>query len=115
MSNSQQYLDLYQFTPEENRRFACSNFTKLVHTNTRFEGVNTSLPHPQTIMDGMSVAGVVVEDVLTIVNLKRGWQCVTTQTESLTLPIEKQINKVVAAKDALVPGDLRQGIGGSNF
>src|SRR5699024_12039774 len=76
MSNSQQYLDLYQFTPEENRRFACSNFTKLVHTNARFEGVNTTLPHPQTIMDGMSVAGVVVEDVLTIVNLKRGWQCV---------------------------------------
>ncbi len=27
----------------------------------------------------MSVAGVPVEDVLTIVNLKRGWQYITTQ------------------------------------
>lgn len=58
-------------------------------------------------MDGMSVAGVPVEDVLTIVNLKRGWQYVTTQTEPLTLAIEKQINKVVAAEGALVPGELR--------
>lgn len=61
MANSQQYLDLYQFTPAENRRFARSNFIKLVHTNARFEGVNTSLPQTQTIMDGMSVAGVPME------------------------------------------------------
>ena len=66
-------------------------------------------------MDGMSVAGVPVEDVLTIVNLKRGWQYVTTQNEPLTLAMEKQINKVVAAEDALVPGDLRQGQGGINL
>lgn len=115
MSNSQQYPDLYQFTPEENQRFARSNFTKLVHTNARFEGVNTTLSQTQTIMDGMSVAGVSVEDVLTIVNLKRGWQYVTNQDEPLTLAMEKQINKVVAAEDALVPGDLRQGQGGVNL
>ncbi|KRL02073.1 hypothetical protein [Liquorilactobacillus capillatus] len=109
------YADKYNFTSEENRRFARSNFTKLVHTNARFEGVNTTLPQTQTIMDGMSVAGVPVEDVLTIVNLKRGWQYVTSQSEPLTLPIEKQINKLVAAEDALVPGELRQGQGGVNL
>ena len=102
------YADRYNFTPEENRRFARSNFIKLVHTNARFEGVNTTLPQTQTIMDGMSVAGVPVEDVLTIVNLKRGWQYVTTQSGTLSLSMEKQINKVVAAEDALVPGDLQQ-------
>ncbi len=115
MADLQQYFDLYNFTPAENRRFARSNFTKLVHTNARFERVNTTLSQTQTIMDGMSVAGVPVEDVLTIVNLKRGWQYVTTQNEPLTLAMEKQINKVVAAEDALVPGDLRQGQGGINL
>src|SRR5699024_12637867 len=89
MAEKQFYSDRYNFTPAENRRFARSNFTKLVHTNARFEGVNTTLPQTQTIMDGMSVAGVPVEDVLTIVNLKRGWQYVTTQTESITLPMER--------------------------
>lgn len=112
MTEKQVYEDRYHFTPAENKRFARSNFTKLVHTNSRFEGVNTTLPQTQTIMDGMSVAGVPVEDVLTIVNLKRGWQYITTLNEPLTLEMEKQINKVVAAEDALVPGELRQGQGG---
>ena len=56
-----------------------------------------------------------VEDVLTIVNLKRGWQYITTQNSPLTLTMEKQINKIVAAEDALVPGELRQGKGGVNL
>nr|WP_010891282.1 Fic family protein [Pediococcus pentosaceus]AAD25897.1 OrfB [Pediococcus pentosaceus] len=115
MTSSQQYVDIYSFTSEENRRFARSNFTKLVHTNARFRGINTTLPQTQTIMDGMSVAGVPVEDVLTIVNLKRGWQYVTTETAEMTLDIEKAINKIVAAEDALVPGELRQGQGGVNL
>ena len=46
---------------------------------------------------------------------KRDRHYVTTQTGASMLTMEKQINKVVAAKDALVPGDLRQGIGGGNF
>ena len=62
MTEIQRYVDKYCFTSEENRRFARSNFTKLVHTNARFEGVNTTLPQTQTIMDGMSVAGVPVEE-----------------------------------------------------
>ncbi|MCH4172379.1 MAG: Fic family protein [Lactobacillus sp.] len=107
-----EFADQYQFTPEENKRFARSNFTKLVHTSARFEGVTTTLPQTQTIMDGMSVAGVPVADVLTIVNLKRGWQLITSQTQSLSLDLEKKINAVVAAEDSLDPGQLRTGSGG---
>lgn len=65
-------------------------------------------------MDGMSVAEVPVEDVLTIVILKRGWQYISVQNIPLTLIMEKQINKIVAAEDALVPGELRQRQGGVN-
>lgn len=112
MSETQPYANRYKFTPDENKRFARTNLTKLVYTSSRFEGVNTTLPQTQTIMDGMSVAGVPIEDVLTIVNLKRGWQYVTIQDGPLTLAMEKQINKIVAAEDALVLGELRQGQGG---
>ncbi len=52
MAALQQYFDLHNFMPAENRRFAPSNFTKLVYTNARFEGVNTTLSQTQTIMDG---------------------------------------------------------------
>lgn len=112
MTTQQPYADQFNFTADENRRFARTNFTKLVHSNSRFEGVTTTLPQTQTIMDGMSVSGVPIADVLTIVNLKRGWQYVTTQLEPLSLQVEKDINQIVAAEDALVPGELRQGQGG---
>ncbi|MED7633863.1 UNVERIFIED_CONTAM: filamentation induced by cAMP protein fic, partial [Lactobacillus paragasseri] len=52
MAKTRTYMDKYKFTVAENQRFARANFTKLVHTNARFEGVNTTLPQTQTIMDG---------------------------------------------------------------
>lgn len=92
------FTDKFAFTPDENRRFTRMNYTKLVYTNSRFEGVKTTLPQTQTIMDGMSVAKVPIVDVLTIINLKRGWQLVTGHTEMVTFDFEKVINKVVAAE-----------------
>ncbi|PIO85851.1 Fic family protein [Pediococcus damnosus] len=107
-----QYADKYSLTREQNIRFAKKNFTRLVHTNSRFEGVSTTLPQTQTIMDGMGVSGVSVKDMNTIVNLKRGWEMVVQpQKEALTLNYMKKINAVVAAQDSLAPGELRTGGG----
>lgn len=69
MAKTRTYMDKYKFTTAENQRFARANFTKLVHTNARFEGVNTTLPQTQTIMDGMSVAA---EDTLVPGELRQG-------------------------------------------
>lgn len=64
--------DKYHMTKDQNRRFARSNLTKLVHTNARFEGVNTTMPQTQTIIDGLGVDGVSIDDINVIVQLKRG-------------------------------------------
>lgn len=106
------YKNKFKMTPDQNRRYARSNFTELVHTDARFEGVNTTLPQTQTIIDGMSVTGVSISDTLVIVNLKKGWQLVTETTEPMSLPLEQQINKVVAMEDSLAPGEFRTGQGG---
>ncbi|USS90000.1 Fic family protein [Fructilactobacillus cliffordii] len=103
--------DKYKFTPAENQRYARANLAQLVHTSSRFEGVTTTLPQTKTIIDGMSVQGVPVEDILTIVNLKRGWQYITNLKQPLDLNIEKEINRIVAAEDSLEPGEFRSGAG----
>lgn len=108
----QDFADKFAFTPDENRRFTRMNYTKLVYTNARFEGVKTTLPQTQTIMDGISVEGVPIADVLTIINLKRGWQFISNHIETLTFEFEKEINKIVAAEDSLDPGNLRSGLDG---
>lgn len=91
----------YHLTKDQNRRFARMNLTRLVHTNARFEGINTTLAQTQTIIDGLGVEGVKLEDINTIVQVKRGWQLITESDEVLILDFEKSINKIVARDDAL--------------
>lgn len=64
------FEDKYSFTQDQNRRFAKMNLTRLVFTNSRFEGVNTTLPQTQTIIDGLGVDGVPIDDINVIVQLK---------------------------------------------
>lgn len=103
--------DKYHMTKDQNRRFARSNLTKLVHTNARFEGVNTTMPQTQTIIDGLGVDGVSIDDINVIVQLKRGWQSVINADKPLTLDFAKKINGIVALHESLAPGELRTGNG----
>lgn len=109
------YPDHFNMPGDTNIRFARQNFTNLVHTNSRFEGINTTLPQTQTIMDGLGVDGISIDDINTIVDLKRGWQYVTESKMPFSLDYEKQLNTIVADKDALIPGQIRSGQGGVNI
>lgn len=104
-----QFKNKFHLTADQNRRFAKKNLVRLVYTNSRFEGLTTTLPQTQTIIDGMGVSGVSVDDINTIVQLKRAWQYIINQTEPLTFAMEKQINLIVARDDALIPGQIRTG------
>lgn len=105
------YEDKYHLTRDLNRRYARSNFDALVHTNSRFEGINTTLPQTQAIMRGLGVNGVSLDDSNTIVQIKRGWDYITQEDDPISLRIEQNINLIVAKYDALVPGELRSGQG----
>ena len=99
----------YSLTTDQNRRLAIQNLTRLVYTNSRFEGLTTTLPQTQTIIDGLGVDGVSIDDINTIVQLKRGWQYIINDPEPLTFNKMKSINKIVALHDALEPGAIRTG------
>lgn len=79
------------------------NFTQLVHITSRFEGVTTTLPETQTIIDGLGVSGVPVDDINTIVQLKRAWQYIITEESPLTLAVEQKINQITARGDFVPP------------
>lgn len=104
--------DKFRLTRDQNKRFARMNFTNLVHTNARFEGIHTTLPQTQTIIDGLGVDGISIDDINTIVQIKRGWAFITENDSEITLDLEKQINAIVAKNDSLAPGEFRTGQGG---
>lgn len=90
-------------TKEQNRCLVKMNFTQLVHITSRFEGVTTTLPETQTIIDGLGVSGVPVDDINTIVQLKRAWQYIITEESPLTLAVEQKINQITARGDFVPP------------
>lgn len=49
------YPDKFKLTPDMNRRFIVKNFTNLIYNNSRFEGLTTTMPQTQTIIDGMDL------------------------------------------------------------
>ncbi|MDY2993529.1 Fic family protein [Ligilactobacillus animalis] len=98
-----EYRDKYRMTKEQNRCLVKMNFTQLVHITSRFEGVTTTLPETQTIIDGLGVSGVPVDDINTIVQLKRAWQYIITEESPLTLAVEQKINQITARGDFVPP------------
>lgn len=103
------YEDKFQFTQAENARFARANLTKLVYTAAHFEGIQATLTQTQTIMDGTSVARVAVADIVTIVNLKRGWHYITNLNKPLILQTEQMVNQIITATISWVAGKIRSG------
>jgi hypothetical protein len=63
-------------------------------------------------MRGLGVNGVSLDDSLTIVQIKRGWDYITQENAPMSLDIQKNINLIVAKNDSLAPGELRSGQGG---
>ncbi|MFS0933711.1 Fic family protein, partial [Enterococcus casseliflavus] len=52
---------------------------------------------------------VAVDDVLTVVNLKRGFEMLLNDVQEPLVETSKRINRIVAAEDALFPGEIRTG------
>ncbi|WCG36684.1 hypothetical protein [Companilactobacillus farciminis] len=101
------FKDRFHLTKDQNRRFAKMNFTNLVYTNARFEDINTTLSQTQTIMDGLGVDGVSIDNINTLVQIKRGWEFITNNDSEISLNLEKQINTIVTKNDSLSSGESR--------
>lgn len=114
-----EYLDdKFNLTDKENRFVAKKNFVQLIHSNSKFEGVNTTLSQTKTIVEGMSVAGISIDDIGVIVNLKRGWEYVIDSENEFNINSVKKINEIVARDDAIEPGAIGTGnvqIGGVEY
>ncbi|MFC6261864.1 Fic family protein [Levilactobacillus fujinensis] len=88
---------------------AKKNLVNLVFSTSKFEGTRATLSQTRTIIEGLGVSGVTTDDIITIVNLKRGWQFVITNDAPYVLAISNQINVLVAKNDSLEPGHVRAG------
>lgn len=103
------FPDKYQLSRKEAVYLLKKNIVELVYNAGKFEGLNTTLLQTEEIIKYNRANNVAVDDVLTVVNLKRGFEMLLNDIHESLLETSKRINRVVAAEDALFPGEIRTG------
>lgn len=102
--------DKYKLTRQQNIFLAKKRLVHSIYNSARMEGCNVTFPDTQTIIDGISVGGLNIDDVITILNLRDAWRHILAKIdEPLTLDLMNQVNGYVARQQSLEWGVLRTG------
>lgn len=103
------FPDKYHLSRKESVYLLKKNIVELVYNAGKFEGLNTTLLQTEEIIKYNRANNVAVDDVLTVVNLKRGFEMLLNDIQEPLIEKSKRINRIVAAEDALFPGEIRTG------
>ncbi|EOW1986055.1 Fic family protein [Enterococcus faecium] len=103
------FPDKYHLSRKESVYLLKKNIVELVYNAGKFEGLNTTLLQTEEIIKYNRANNVAVDDVLTVVNLKRGFEMLLNDIQEPLIETSKRINRIVAAEDALFPGEIRNG------
>ncbi|MDT2681374.1 Fic family protein [Enterococcus gallinarum] len=103
------FPDKYHLSRKESVYLLKKNIVELVYNAGKFEGLDTTLLQTEEIIKYNRANNVAGDDVLTVVNLKRGFELLLNDVQVPLIETSKRINRIVAAEDALFPGEIRTG------
>lgn len=97
-------------TLEQNLFLAKRNLVDNIYNSAKLEGCNVTFPETQTILDGVNVGSVKLDDITTILNLRDAWRFITTTIdEPFSLEYLCRINEHVSRNESIDWGKLRTG------
>lgn len=101
----------YNLSEREARFLLKKSIVELIHAASRLEQVNTTFPQTKTIVEGMSVSGVHMDDIQVILNLKNAYQYILKlpYDTKFDLTIACKINSYISYNESLEWGVLRTG------
>lgn len=104
------YSDKYRLTAEESRFLARKKWDENVYCGMKMENRAVTFPQTKTVLDGVNVPGVRLDDIQAILNMRDAWRF---QLEHLDAPTDLdylcKLNGFVARNEALSWGTLRTG------
>lgn len=103
------FPDKYQLSRKESVYLLKKNIVELVYNAGKFEGLNTTLLQTEENIKHNRANNVAVDDALNVFNSKRGFEMLLNDVQEPLIETSKQINRIVAAEDALFPGEIRTG------
>lgn len=104
------YQDKYKLTPEQSVFVAKKKWDENIYCGMRMENRAVTFPQTQTILNGVNVANVQLDDIQAILNMRDAWRfLLQTVDEPLTLDYICKLNGFIARNEALAWGTLRTG------
>lgn len=104
------YPNKYALTPEQSLFLAKKKWDENIYCGMRMENRAVTFPQTRTILDGVNVPGVQLDDIQAILNMRDAWRyLLDTVEEPLTLDYLCRLNGFIARNEALAWGTLRTG------
>ena len=104
------YTDKYHLTPEQSLFLAKKKWDENVYCGMKMENRAVTFPQTQTILNGVNVPNVQLDDIQAILNMRDAWRyLLDTVSGPITLAYMCKLNEFIARNEALVWGKLRTG------
>lgn len=104
------YPDRFSLTPEQSRFLAKKKWDENVYCGMRMENRAVTFPQTKTILNGINVPEVQLDDIQAILNMRDVWRFLL---QSLDQPVDLNylctLNGYIARNEALEWGKLRTG------
>lgn len=103
-------IDKYHLTPEQSRFLAKKKWDENVYCGMKMENRAVTFPQTKTILQGVNVPNVQLDDIQAILNMRDAWRfLLDTIDEPITLGYMCKLNEYIARNEALDWGRLRTG------
>lgn len=104
------FTDKYQLTPEQSLFLAKKKWDENVYCGMKMENRDVTFPQTKTILNGVNVPNVHLDDIQAILNMRDAWKhLLSTVNEPVTLEYMCKLNEYIARNEALEWGKLRTG------
>ena len=100
----------YNLTLEQNIFLAKRNLVDNIYSNARMEGLNVTFPQTKTILDGINVPELKIDEIQCILIIRDAWKFVINNiNETFDINFICKVNELVARNESISWGTLRNG------
>ena len=104
------YTDKYNLTPQQSLFLAKKKWDENVYCGMRMESRAVTFPQTKTILDGVNVPNVQLDDIQAILNMRDAWRYLLGSVDApVTLEYLCKLNEYIARNEAVEWGKLRTG------
>ena len=104
------YPDKFQMTPEQSLFLAKKKWDENVYCGMRMESRNITFPQTKTILQGVNVPNVQLDDIQAVLNMRDAWRfLLSSMSDPVTFEYWCRLNEYIARNEALEWGKLRTG------